>query len=131
MYKMRFKKLSFLIVFFILLVLGFNLLKAQKIEHNSELGVTVENGVQIISIKAKSGFSPNNITAQSNTPTILRITTENTYDCSAYVSIPILSYSKFLPSTGSSDIEINPQSKGAEILGSCSMGMYGFKVTFV
>lgn len=131
MNKETLKKTSFLIVS--LLVIGGLFFVLKNIQNgNSETGeAIVQDGVQVVNVFAKNGYSPSIITAKADTPTILRISTNNTYDCSAALNIPALSYSKFLPTSGSSDVQILPQKAGTEILGSCSMGMYGFKIVFV
>lgn len=131
MNKETLKKLSFLVVSLFVIGGMFIVLKGIQTS-NSETGeAVITDGVQVVNVFAKNGYSPAVITAKADTPTILRISTNNTYDCSAALNIPALSYSKFLPTSGSSDVQILPQKPGTEILGSCSMGMYGFKIVFV
>lgn len=89
-----------------------------------------EDGKQIISIKAKGGYWPRTIKAKANTDTILKVITQNTIDCSAALSIPSLKYYKVLPSSGSTEVSISPQKNGTVLDGTCSMGMYSFRISF-
>jgi sulfite exporter TauE/SafE/copper chaperone CopZ len=91
--------------------------------------VTVENGVQIVKIEAKGGFSPKKSIAKADIPTILRFTTNGTFDCSSSVRIPSLNISKSLPLSGQTDIKI-PAQKAGTLSGTCGMGMYRFEVEF-
>jgi plastocyanin domain-containing protein len=93
--------------------------------------VSISGDEQIIDLTAKGGYSPRIIEAKANTKTILRVSTNNTFDCSSALKIPELGISKNLPATGKTDIEIAAQEPGSEIDGTCSMGMYDFKITFV
>lgn len=88
-------------------------------------------GTQIIEMTAKNGFNPNKFTIKAGKKTILRITTNGTYDCSSSIRIPSLSISKFLDPTGTADIEISAQTSGTEIDGTCGMGMYPFKINII
>lgn len=91
--------------------------------------VKIVEGKQIIEIKAKGGFSPVHSIAKAGLPSILRINTNGTFDCSSVVRIPKLEISKNLPLTGITDIDIGTQSVG-EIYGTCGMGMYPFDIDF-
>ncbi|MEP7103194.1 MAG: cupredoxin domain-containing protein [Candidatus Dojkabacteria bacterium] len=88
------------------------------------------DGKQLIRMTAKAGFSPSMVIAQAEKPTTLRISTKNTFDCSSTVSIPALGVNRSLPFTGETDIEIPPQVIGTTLTGTCSMGMYSFKISF-
>lgn len=92
--------------------------------------VTVENGVQIVEISAKGGYSPRVSYAKAGIPTTLRMNTNGTFDCSASVVIPSLDYQDNLPMSGTKDIPLPAQEKGKTIQGFCSMGMYSFEVDF-
>lgn len=93
---------------------------------------TVQNdGVQIIEVTAKNGYRPGTITAKANTPGILRVKTNSTFDCSSSLSIPKLGFNKLLPLTGNTDITVPAQAPNTEIYATCSMGMYGFVIKFV
>ena len=94
-------------------------------------GITEENGVQVIRIFARNGFTPKKVTAKADMPTRLEVETKGTYDCSSVLVIPKLSYQKNLPQTGITEIEIPVQKKGSEITGLCAMGMYSFSVEFL
>lgn len=94
-------------------------------------GIKEENGVQIIQIFARNGFTPKKITAKAEMPTRLEVETKGTYDCSSALVIPTLSYKKNLPQTGITKIEIPTQEKGSNITGLCAMGMYSFSIDFV
>ncbi len=93
--------------------------------------VQIENGVQIINMKAKNGFIPSDIVAYANMPTILRVQTSNTIDCSNTVRIPKLGISQPLAFNGTTDIKIPPFEKGQELVGTCSMAHYVFKIKFI
>lgn len=99
-----------------------------KVEGTSN---SIEDGKQIINLKAKVGYSPSLSTAKANTPTILRVKTAGTFDCSASITIPSIGIRKNLPPTGSSDIEIPEQEAGTILNGTCSMGMYNFSIKFI
>jgi plastocyanin domain-containing protein len=91
--------------------------------------VSVVNGKQIIEINAKGGYQPRKSVAKAGMPTILRFNTSGTFDCSSSVRIPSLNISKFLPQSGTTDIDIGTQ-KVAALQGTCGMGMYPFEVDF-
>jgi len=86
---------------------------------------------QIIEIKAQHGYSPLVSTAKANTPTIIRMTTGGSFDCSSAVVIPSLNYHTRLPMSGSTDIEVPAQPAGTKLTGTCGMGMYSFEIDFV
>ena len=92
--------------------------------------VTEVDGKQYIDITAKGGFFPNTITAKSNIDSVLRVNTQNTFDCSSALVIPSLNYRTNLPATGSTEIQIPSQAPGSELNGMCAMGMYRFKIKF-
>ncbi|MBI2634495.1 cupredoxin domain-containing protein [Candidatus Peregrinibacteria bacterium] len=88
-------------------------------------------GNQIIDITAKGGYWPREIYAKANTPTILKVKTSGTWDCSASLVIPKLSYRNFLQPSGTEEIKIPAEKAVGTVQGLCSMGMYNFKVNFV
>ncbi len=92
--------------------------------------VSIVEGTQIIEISAKGGYSPQLSSAQANIPTVIRMTTQGTFDCSSALSIPSLGYRTNLPPSGVTDIEIPPQTAGTTVQGLCSMGMFNFAVQF-
>jgi plastocyanin domain-containing protein len=95
----------------------------------SENNVTIVDGVQIVELFAKGGYSPQKSVATSGIPTILRITTSGTFDCSSIIRVPALNITKTLPPTGSLDIDLGIPKKGV-FTGSCGMGMYPFEIDF-
>jgi plastocyanin domain-containing protein len=102
-----------------------SLQKTEKIDN-----VSIENETQIITIRAKGGFSPEKTTARAGIPTILRFETNGTFDCSSSVRIPELKISKNLPLSGETDIDIGVP-KAALLQGFCAMGMYPFEIEFI
>lgn len=96
----------------------------------SAVSAVVVDGTQFIDMRAKGGYAPRVITAKAGMPTILRVTTDGTFDCSASLVIPKLSYQKFLPSSGTEDIRIAAEQAQGTLQGLCSMGMYNFQINF-
>lgn len=91
--------------------------------------VTVVDGKQIVTIQAKGGYTPRKSFAKAGVPTILRISTQGTFDCSASLRIPSLNILKILPQSGTTDIDLG--TPGTSTLdGSCGMGMYPFEIEF-
>ena len=64
-------------------------------------------------------------------PTILRMKTSGTFDCSASLVIPKLSYQKFLQPSGTEEINIPSEQAQGTMQGLCSMGMYNFQIKFL
>lgn len=91
---------------------------------------TVIDGTQIIDITAKGGYSPRVVTAKAGVPTLLRFATRGTFDCSASVVIPSLSYQKFLPPSGIEEVPIPAEQATGTLRGLCAMGMYNFEIQF-
>lgn len=89
-----------------------------------------ENGVQIIHILARGGYSPRQIYARAGMPVRIEMETKGTYDCSSFFVIPSLKYQKRLPSTGLTNIDIPAQNSGSTLVGLCGMGMYSFEIKF-
>ncbi len=92
--------------------------------------VTVDGDTQVINITAKAGYTPRKINAKADKSTVLRVSTSNTFDCSASIRIPSLNISEVLPVTGNTDIVLGPQRSGTKLRGTCGMGMYQFEVDF-
>jgi len=86
---------------------------------------------QVITITAKAGYTPNQVTAQANLGSILRIVTDKTYDCTSTLRIPQLNVNRLLPNSGVTEIPVVAQAPGSEITGTCSMGMYKFTIKFI
>lgn len=91
--------------------------------------VSIVDGTQIIDLTAKGGYSPSKSVAKAGIPTILRFTTNGTFDCSSSVRIPSMNLFKSLTLSGKTDIELGSPSIGI-LQGSCGMGMYPFQVDF-
>jgi plastocyanin domain-containing protein len=92
--------------------------------------VYMENGKQIIEITAKGGYYPRATTAKAGVPTVIRMNTKGTFDCSSALNIPKIGFQKFLPSAGKTDIDISAEQASGTLQGICSMGMYNFGVAF-
>ncbi len=91
--------------------------------------VTIVDGKQIIEIDVKGGYSPAKSIAKAGIPTVVRFKTSRTFDCSASVRIPSLGFSKILPQSGFTEVEIGSQ-EPKTLQGMCGMGMYGFSIDF-
>jgi plastocyanin domain-containing protein len=92
--------------------------------------VSVSSGKQVIEIGVKGGYAPQLSSAKADMPTVLRMKTNGTFDCSSGVVIPSLGIRQILPSTASTDIPIPPQKAGTTLQGLCVMAMYHFAVNF-
>lgn len=92
--------------------------------------VRMTDGKQIIEINAKGGYAPRMTVAKAGLPTVIRVDTRSTFDCSSALTIPSLGYRKNLPSSGETLIEVPPQNSGSVLQGLCAMGMYNFVVKF-
>lgn len=92
--------------------------------------VSIVEGKQIISINAKGGYTPQVTVAKSGIPTVIKVDTKGTFDCSSSIVIPALGYQSNLPPSGETLIDVPPQSAGTTLLGLCSMGMYSFSINF-
>ena len=91
--------------------------------------VSVVDSKQIIEITAKGGYLPRISLAKSGIPTILRVNTNGTFDCSSFVRIPSMNITKILPNSGTTDIDLSNPQVGT-LQGTCGMGMYRFSVEF-
>ena len=92
--------------------------------------VRIEGGTQVIEIAAKGGYSPEFTRAVAGMPTVIRVITSDTFDCSSYIAIPGLNFRKRLPLTGSTEIPLEAQASGATLTGLCGMAMYRFDIEF-
>lgn len=91
--------------------------------------VSVVDGKQIVEVSVKGGYHPRKSIAKAGIPTVLRFSTDNTYDCSSSVRIPSMGIAKFLPASGKTDIDLgSPQA--IVLRGMCGMGMYTFEIDF-
>ena len=90
--------------------------------------VSVIDGVQYVTINVRGGYSPKVSTIKGGIPTKLIMKTNNAYDCSTALSIPSLGVRKMLQPTGEEVVDLGSLESGKTINGTCSMGMYSFKV---
>jgi len=126
------KKLIFTIIGAILVVLVFIMAKNGGNGSTPDTSVvTNQDNKQIVAIKAKDGYKPSKIQAKAEQPTILKLATDSTFDCSSSFTIPSLKIYKNLPQTGVTEIEIPAQKSGSELSLICSMGMYRSSIIFV
>ncbi len=102
-----------------------------KSEGEAVNNVTVVDGKQIIEIDVKGGYSPRITTAKADIPTVIKMKTSGTFDCSSALTIPSLSYRTNLPQSGVTEIEVPAQKVGSNLQGICAMGMYNFAVNFI
>ncbi len=102
------------------------LASAQTVSQN----VTLVEGKQEIVIEAGEGYNPSKTLAKADVPTILKIKTTGTLDCSLALAIPAIGFRKTLPIAGETLVEVPPQRSGSKLRGICSMAMYSFEITF-
>lgn len=113
-----------------LLVIFFSLRSSASPQLTTDGAVSIENGVQIIDISAKGGFSPSIVQASAGIPTELRVATNGTYDCSSTLVIPALGYDETLSPTGTEVIALTAEQAQGTLEATCGMGMYKFEITF-
>lgn len=102
----------------------------RKIMPSNPNNVTLtEDGKQVIEITAKGGYLPRLSIAKAGVPTIIRMNTKGTFDCSSVMRIPKLNISQNLPPSGVTDIDLGIQESGT-LVGTCGMGMYPFEILF-
>jgi plastocyanin domain-containing protein len=121
-------------IFILLAIVGFFMMKGtppQNVEQLKASAVKMDGDVQVVTLKVKGGYWPQNVEAKAGVKTVLVLETQNTFDCSAAVVIPALNVNEILPTNGKREIPLNVQSAGSQIQGSCSMGMYGFTIRFI
>jgi plastocyanin domain-containing protein len=92
--------------------------------------VRVVDGIQTIDLRAKGGYLPKVSIAKAGIPTVLRVDTDGTFDCSSAIRVPSLKVSENLPLTGTTEIDLGVLTPGT-IDGNCGMGMYPFQITVV
>jgi len=129
-------KISVAVVVVLALVVGYFVVTSsgsstdQQAPPSAAGAVREEDGVQIISMTARGGYSPRLVSAKAGIPTKIEMATNGVYDCSSALSIPALNYRAQLPSTGTTVIDVPAQEKGSTLTGLCAMGMYTFDVQF-
>jgi len=92
--------------------------------------VNIVDGKQIIEIHARGGYFPRITTAKADIPTVIKIETNGTFDCSSALVIPSIDYRNNLSPSGETLINISPQKAGTKLQGLCAMGMYNFSIEF-
>ncbi|OGH92588.1 MAG: hypothetical protein A2534_02555 [Candidatus Magasanikbacteria bacterium RIFOXYD2_FULL_39_9] len=92
--------------------------------------IKIKDGKQIITINAKGGYTPRITNAKADMPTVIKIDTRGTFDCSSSLVIPALNYRKNLPPSGETLVDVPAQKAGTSIRGMCSMGMFSFNINF-
>jgi len=128
------KYIFFSILFAVLLIVGVMVFgasnKSQSQTQNPPVNnVTIIDGKQIVEITAKGGYTPRKSVAKAGLPTILRINTTGTFDCSSFIRIPSMNIGQNLPQSGVTDIELGSLQAGV-LNGTCGMGMYPFEIDF-
>lgn len=123
-------RLIFSLIISILLIIGALFLSGAQENDIPANNVSVVDGVQIVEIGAQGGYAPRVSIARAGIPTIIRVSTDGTYDCSSALVIPSMGIRKNLPMTGSEDFNIGIKPAGEVLHGTCAMGMYGFEVRF-
>lgn len=115
------------------LVIGGAIVFGQKPEGTDQVvqNVSMEGERQIIEIDAKGGYFPKLTTAKAGVPTVVRLKTSGTYDCSSAVTIPSLGFRKNLDATGITEVEVPIHVAQGTLEGTCTMGMYSFSVRFL
>lgn len=97
----------------------------------STANVKMEDGKQVVEITAKGKYSPRLTEAKAGVPTVIRLETNGTFDCTAQLTVPSVGFRQMLPPKGKTDIALAEQKPGSKIKGICSMGMYNFEVRFI
>jgi len=98
-------------------------------------GMTIQtgigaDGVQNLAVLANSGYFPLQVKARAGVPSVLRVYTDKTYDCSRAFLLPDLKKQAMLPAKGVTSFPIPAQKKGSTLFGTCGMGMYTFEIRF-
>ncbi len=96
----------------------------------SQINSEIVGDTQIVRITAKNGYSPTVVNAKAGVDTKLIVKTNGTFDCSIALAIPKLKISEFLPATGEKTFDLGKQKAGETITGTCTMGMYSFRIKF-
>jgi plastocyanin domain-containing protein len=132
---------SILTIFGCLFYLSFRVISGVSAQNTSQKNIIYSNftqntvidnnNQQIIQLTAKNGFSPKITRAKANIFTTLKVSTDNTFDCSSVINISELSISKTLPSSGITELDLPPQNPGKTITGFCSSSLNTFLITFI
>lgn len=90
----------------------------------------MKDGVQYIDITARGGYAPRVTKAVAGLPAVIRVKTNNSYDCSIALTIPDIGYQSYLPQTGVTEIVVPAERAQGTLRGMCSMAMYHFQIDF-
>jgi len=93
--------------------------------------IKIQDDKQYVDITAKNGFTPDVVTIRSGVKTVLKVKTENTYDCSSVINIASLGISKNLPTSGTTEVDIPAQQSGSTLNATCSIGQYHLIINFI
>lgn len=96
----------------------------------AQIDSEIVGDVQTVRVTAKNGYSPTVINAKAGLETKLVVKTNGTFDCSSAITIPKLKISEFLPPTGEKTFDLGKQKAGTTLTGTCTMGMYSFRIKF-
>jgi plastocyanin domain-containing protein len=118
----------FISVFFVISVFALAANNGDSQTQNPS-NVYMENGVQVIELSAKNGYKPRVSVAQAGLESVLRVSTNGTFDCSAVVSLPEIGVRRGLAAYETVDIELGTREKSV-FHGSCGMGMNPFEIHF-
>ena len=114
----------------IIILIGWDNSSSDRVSSQTVNNVSMVDGNQVITITAKGGYLPRVTAAKAGIPTIIKVDTRGTFDCSSALVIPSLGYRKNLPPSGETFIDVPPQEVGAKLQGLCAMGMYNFLINF-
>ena len=104
--------------------------ESAQVAQTAHAVATIEDGVQYVDITARGGYFPRTTRAQAGIPTVIRMKTDNTYDCSLALVVRDLGYQRRLNPTGVEEIEVPVEKAQGTLKGMCSMAMYHFSVVF-
>lgn len=125
---------NFALILIVVVLFGgiFVLMQREASQRSASIvnNVNVVAGKQVVEINAKGGYSPSISTAKADMPTIIKMKTEGTFDCSSSLVIPSIGYQGNLPLSGETDIPVPAQLAGTTLKGLCAMGMYSFQINF-
>ncbi len=118
------------IIFILVLIWGAIFLSKGNNNPGNINNVSVVDGEQIIEINAKGGYSPRITAAKAGIPTVIKMKTSGSFDCSSALVIPSLNYRNNLSPSDETLIDVPAQKPGAKLQGLCAMGMYSFSIEF-
>lgn len=81
-------------------------------------------------IKVKGGYFPDDITVSANELTKITFVTEDTYDCSAGITVPDLGIETVLPSTGRTEVLLPQRKAGTIAYGGCSSAQHDLIIRY-